>query len=98
MPKKSRKRRTVVVDDFGGIHQGIQAEAAGSRFAVVDQNGDRSVVGSWRVRLGLAGTDISLLPSTVSAVAFVDVHGGNKLIACLSDGTIRGFDTPTEAW
>jgi hypothetical protein len=88
--------KVVGTEEFMGLETHI--ERSSRKGASVDQNGDRSILGLWKVRLGLADTGIADGTARVDALGFVQCAIGQYYLAGNSDGTVDGAEVPTPDW
>ena len=90
------KRKIVGVEEFMGLQTDVErSERQGSQ---KDQNANRRVRGSWRVRRGLADTGLVDGTNRIESAGWGRCETGNYLLYQDSAGSLFGAAIPAPTW
>ncbi len=90
------KRKLIGTEEFLGLQTDV--ERSMRKGQTTDQNGDRSVRGMWKVRLGLGDTGIADGADRIDAVGFGVCASGDYYMMATSAGDVLAGAMPTPAW
>jgi hypothetical protein len=84
------------IEEFMGLQTDVERSARAG--ASKDENGDRSVRGAWKTRLGLADTGISDGTDRIDSAGWGRCDLGNFYVLATSAGDIIGGELPDPDW